>query len=75
MNIINKIYKLLLPAERRKSYLLLFMVLSMAILDTIGVASIAPFMAVISNPDIVTSNAYFSGVYDFFEFSESIIGL
>jgi len=69
MSIIKKIYTILLPAERRKGYLLLLMVLIMAILDTAGVASIAPFIAVISNPDVVVSNVFLSGFYDFVGFS------
>jgi ATP-binding cassette, subfamily B, bacterial PglK len=69
MNPINKIYTLLLPAERHRARFLLLMVLIMAILDTAGVASIAPFMAVISNPEIVSNNVYLSEFYDFFGFS------
>ena len=69
ISVIKKIYKLLLPAEQRRGSLLLLMVLIMAILDTAGVASIAPFMAVIANPDIVSSNVYLSEFYDFSGFS------
>jgi ABC-type multidrug transport system fused ATPase/permease subunit len=69
ISVIKKIYKLLLPAEQRRGSLLLLMVLIMAILDTAGVASIAPFMAVIANPDVVSSNVYLSEFYDFSGFS------
>jgi ATP-binding cassette, subfamily B, bacterial PglK len=65
MNSIKKIYSLLLPAERRKLPQLLFMVVLMAIFETAGVASIAPFMAVIANPDIISSNIYLSQLYDY----------
>jgi len=55
---------MLLPAERKGAYFLLFLALIMAILDTVGIASIAPFMAVLSNPDIVIENIYLSKLYN-----------
>ena len=64
MNSVQKIYKLLLPPERKKGRLMLLIVIIMAILETAGVASIAPFMAVIANPEIVSSNLYLSSFYD-----------
>ena len=57
-----------MPSERTGGSILLFMVFGMAIFDTAGVASIAPFMAVLSNPDIVMDNLYLSWYYDFVGF-------
>lgn len=37
--------------------LLMGMILVMALLDMLGVASILPFMAVLANPDLVQTNA------------------
>jgi ATP-binding cassette, subfamily B, bacterial PglK len=65
MNTIKKIYRLLLPAERSKARWMLTIVITMAILEAAGVASIAPFMAVIANPELVSSNLYLSKFYDF----------
>ena len=49
-----KIWFLLLPHERKKqAILLLMMIIIMTFLDTIGIASILPFMAVLTNPDII----------------------
>ena len=39
------------------------MILTMALLDMIGVASIMPFMAVLANPEIVETNAMLNAVY------------
>ena len=58
MDTLNKILFLLTPQERKKAVLLLLMILIMAILDAIGVASIMPFIAVVTNPEIVESNFF-----------------
>ncbi len=56
MQTIKKYLFLLTPRERKDAGLLLFMILIMALLDMIGVASILPFMAVITNPGLVETN-------------------
>ncbi len=52
----KKILFLLSPSERKNASLLLLMILIMALLDCIGVASILPFVAVLTNPDIIQNN-------------------
>jgi ABC-type multidrug transport system fused ATPase/permease subunit len=42
----------------------------MALLDTAGVASIAPFMAVLANPEVIATNHYLMGLYRFSGFEE-----
>ena len=56
METIKKILFILTPRERKHASLLLIMILIMALLDTIGVASILPFMAVLTNPEIIETN-------------------
>ena len=56
MQTLNKILFLLTPDERKKAVLLLLMIIVMALLDMIGVASILPFMAVLTNPSLIESN-------------------
>lgn len=60
---IAKILDLLSPQERRRAYLLLVMILIMALLDVVGVASIMPFMAVLADPGVVQTNAYLAAAY------------
>lgn len=67
---IKKIYNLLTPTERRKSLLILLMVLVMAFLDVLGVASIMPFMAVVASPEMIDGNIYLSSIYKFIGFTE-----
>ena len=64
MRIFQKFLFLLTSAERRKAGLLLIMVLIMAILDMIGIASIMPFLAVLTNPKIIETNAILKSIYE-----------
>jgi len=70
MTTYKKIYHLLTPKERRLAYLLLVMILVMALLDTIGVASIMPFMSVLANPMVVKTNKWLAMAYTKLGFTE-----
>jgi len=61
---IKKILELLDKNEKRKAVLLSFLVLIMATMEMLGVASILPFIAVLSNPSIVESNSLLSLLYN-----------
>jgi ABC-type multidrug transport system fused ATPase/permease subunit len=56
MQTLKKFFFLLSPEERKKAVLLLVMIIIMALLDMIGVASILPFMAVLTNPSLIETN-------------------
>ena len=56
MQKIKKLLFILTPHERKRAGYLFIMILIMALLDMIGVASILPFMAVLANPDIIQTN-------------------
>lgn len=58
-----ELYKLLGSAEKRRAILLLFLVLIMAVLDVLGVASILPFIAVLSDPSIINRSSILSTIY------------
>lgn len=60
-----KILSLLTRQEINRGILLFLMILIMALLDTIGVASVFPFMAVLSNPDIVNDNFFLNSFFIF----------
>ena len=49
----KKLIFLLTPHERKYAILLLVMLIIMAFLEMAGVASILPFIAVLSNPDLI----------------------
>ena len=51
--------------ERKRACLLLIMILIMALIDMVGVASILPFMSVLTNPGLVESNIYLNNFFQF----------
>lgn len=53
---VKKLFFLLTKRELRSASLLMGMILIMAFLDALGVASILPFIAVLSSPDLVYTN-------------------
>ena len=55
-----KFFDLLAPSERKSAIFLMGMILVMAFLDMLGVASILPFMAVLANPELVETNSVLS---------------
>jgi len=63
MQTIKKLLFLLNPHERKRAGLLLLMILIMAILDMIGVASILPFMAVLTNPSLIETNLILNNMF------------
>lgn len=71
MNTLKKLIKLITPHERRYGCLLLAMILIMALLDVMGVASIMPFMSVLSKPEMVHTNRYLSQIYNYFGFENT----
>ena len=64
MQTVKKILFLLTSSEIKKAILLLIMILVMALLDMLGVASILPFMAVLSSPEIIETNAIYNEMFE-----------
>ncbi len=56
MDTLKKILFILSPPDRKNVIVLIIMILIMAILDMIGVASILPFIAVLTNPTLIETN-------------------
>jgi len=65
MDIVKKIFELLTPSERKQCFLVLLLILIVAFIDTIGIASIFPFLALLSNPEIIETNKYINSIYQF----------
>ncbi len=63
MKIIKKFLYLLSHQERKRAYLLMVMILIMALLDMLGVASIMPFIAVLSNPELIETNVMLNKMF------------
>lgn len=61
--IYHKLYILLSPDDRRKAVLLCFLLMVNSIAEVAGVASILPFIAVLSKPELIDTNQYLSFAY------------
>ena len=70
LGIYKKLLDLLTPRERRRALLLLAMVLITGLVDVLGVASIMPFMTVLSNPEVIQSNTYLAQLFRYGNFSD-----
>ena len=63
MQNLKKLSFLLSQEERFRAILLMVMTLIMALIEMLGVASILPFIALLTNPQIIETNAILSTVY------------
>jgi ATP-binding cassette, subfamily B, bacterial PglK len=68
IDIYKKIWNLLSYNEKRKSIILLFLMVLMAFLEVLGVGSIMPFLSVLGNPESIETNKYLHYIYNFFQF-------
>ena len=71
MQTLKKLLFLLTPHEQKNAGLLLILILIMALLDMIGVASILPFMAVLTNPSFIETNSILNKMFQ----ASSIFGV
>lgn len=65
LNSLKQLWQILSPLDRRKVIYVFILVMGMAFIESAGVVSIMPFLAVLSNPDVVESNSYLKQLYDF----------
>ncbi|MES0217211.1 ABC transporter ATP-binding protein/permease [Mesorhizobium sp. C280B] len=62
---------ILTPSDLVRGGLLIILLAATAAVEAAGVASVAPFLAVLANPDVVHSNAYLRAAYDELGFVDS----
>jgi ATP-binding cassette, subfamily B, bacterial PglK len=63
IDIFHKVGALMSARSRQRAKLVFLLMLSLALMETAGVASIMPFVAVLSKPEVVETNAYLAAVY------------
>jgi len=71
LKVLREAIALLERGERARLGRLLALTLLMGLLQMVGVASIMPFMSVVTNPGIVQENAWMRAVYDFMSFDST----
>ncbi len=64
---LKQLWQILSPLDKRKVIYVFILVMGMAFIESAGVISIMPFLAVLSNPNVVESNSYLKQLYDFTE--------
>lgn len=62
-NVYQKLYSLLDARERRRGMLVFGVLILVAFVEVLGVASIMPFIAVLANPNVIDSNRHLAMVY------------
>lgn len=62
-NSILKIWKILTPLDKKKLGVVSILVIFMTIIESIGVVSIVPFLAVLANPEIAQQNFLLEKIY------------
>ena len=63
MKVLKKLYFFISSDERKKLPLLVIMITIMALLEMIGVASIIPFITVLTNPTLVETNIFLNNMF------------
>lgn len=63
LDVLRKAYDVLGRPARNQALLVFALVLIMALVEMLGVASIMPFIALLSNPEVLDTNRYLSAVY------------
>lgn len=71
IDIYRKLRDLLDPREQRRALLLLVMILVLALVETVRVASIVPFVAVLAEPEVVETNPYLAKAYEWLGFEST----
>ncbi|ALO46401.1 ABC transporter ATP-binding protein [Pseudohongiella spirulinae] len=60
---IRSLWSMLSPAQHRQIIMLQGLILTMALVEVIGVASILPFMTIVSNPDVLSGETFLAQLY------------
>lgn len=68
IKIIQKIFQLLNQGERRQLYILFGAMIISAFIEVAGIATIMPFLSLLTNPDMIHENGFFSRLYSVLNF-------
>ena len=65
MKIVTQLLFLLSSKEKKQASILFIMILIMALMDMLGVATILPFVTVLTNPQLIVTNSVLNYMYEF----------
>lgn len=63
-SLIKELFSLLTPSQRKRFYTLQILVILMAIMELLGIASIGPFMALVADSQLIETNATLAYLYE-----------
>ena len=69
MEALKNLYTVFSISDKKYIGYLFIGVLITGLFEVAGIASIAPFMAVVTTPDLIHSNQYLSLIYNYFDFN------
>ena len=68
IHITKYFYTLLSKKEKKKLFFLFAATINTSFIEVVGIASIMPFMAVVSNPNVIRTNKWLQKTYELFQF-------
>ena len=63
--VLRKIYKLLTKSDRKSTSKIIALLAIVGLIEILGIASIFPFLGVVSNPEVITEKKLFNVIYIF----------
>jgi len=69
LSILKKLSSLLTKHDKKFLLFLVFFSVFIAVIETIGIAAIMPFISIASDFTLIESNEYYKAIYEFFRFS------
>lgn len=63
-SLIKELFSLLTPSQRKRFYILQVLVILMAVMELLGIASIGPFMALVADPELIETNTTLAQLYE-----------
>jgi ATP-binding cassette, subfamily B, bacterial PglK len=69
-SVYRKLLALLDARDRRRAALMFVLMLTIALSEVVGVASVMPFIAVLSNPEVISENPWLARTYAMFGFAD-----
>jgi ABC-type multidrug transport system fused ATPase/permease subunit len=68
LQVIKTMLGMLTASDRQKTWPILVLTVSMALFETLGIASVMPFIAVLANPEVVHTNRYLAALENWLSF-------
>lgn len=65
IELVKQLHSMLTPSQKRRLYVMQVLIICMAVFEVAGIASIGPFMAVVSDTSLIETNNTLAALYEF----------